>query len=206
MLYDIIIVNTILIVFSTISAGLLYGPLLTAGYAAIHSSTVLVQRGAIKLFFKTLKARWLVSLLLFLIMVVIGGMGVFNLYLALTQNIGGGVMVALYLFIIIETMFIFTYAFPIAAVTTMNLKSVIKWSFILSHRHLLITIAASIFNSTGFILLFAIFGLRFLALSIGLFFFFGVIIAINSHLVIKRVISKAPFEKTYIVDEEDKSR
>ena len=200
MIYDVIITNTLFIVLSALSLGVMCGPALAAGYACVHASTVCAQSGAMKLFWATIKARWKVSLVLFLIMIILLGLEALNIYIVLMNNLGGVWMMSLYGFFLLEIIFVFTYAFPLAAVTKMKFKDIIKWSFILCHRHLGTTLLASVCNVFGAAIVFMVFALKALGLSILIFFIFGLIMTINSHLIIKRILTSGKYPAIELAD------
>lgn len=196
--FDILFLNTLWLILSLFSFGILTGPALTAIYSGMYAGVVTSEGYTFKQFFKRFKRRFVSSLVLGLMCGLFIALSSVTLFYLLPTYFGSLSTVmftaasALYLFILIEVLFVSSYVFPLLAQTDLKTSDVLKTAFFLANKHLPTTFLASLINAIAIIVVFLI-AVGYVQLFIFMFFGIGVITLINSFLISKRVISKYDF-------------
>lgn len=196
--FDILFLNTLWLIISLFSFGILSGPALTAIYSGMYAGVVTSEGYPFKQFFKRFKKRFFPSLALgFICTVFIGLSSVTLFYLLPTyfSNLSTVMFTAasaLYLFILIEIMFLSSYVFPLLAQTDLKIKDILKSAFFLANKHLPTTVLTAFLNAIAIIVV-VLLVIGYVQLFIFMFFGMGLIVLANSFLISKRILSKYEF-------------
>jgi len=196
--FDILFLNTLWLVLSLFSFGILTGPALTALYSGMYAGVVTSEGYTFKQFFKRFKRRFVSSLVLGLLCGLFIGLSAFTLFFLLPTYFGNLSTImftaasALYLFILIEVMFVSSYIFPLLAQTDLKTTDIFKTAFFLANKHLPTTFLTAALNTVA-ILVIALIAIGYVQLFIFMFFGMGVIALFNSFLISKRILSKYDF-------------
>jgi uncharacterized membrane protein YesL len=196
--FDILFLNTLWLIISIFSFGLLGGPALTAIYSGMYAGVVTSEGYTFKQFFKRFKRRFVPSLILGLLFAFFIGLSSLTLFFILPNYFGHLstflyiAASSLYLFIMIEVIFVSSYIYPLLALTDLKTSDVLKTAFFLANKHLPTTVLASFINAIALLTIFLIF-VGYVQLFVFLFFGMGIIVLINSFLITKRILSKYEF-------------
>lgn len=196
--FDILFLNTLWLIISLFSFGILSGPALTAIYSGMYAGVVTSEGYPFKQFFKRFKKRFFASLALgFICAIFISLSSVTLFYLLPTyfSNLSTVMFTAasaLYLFILIQVMFLSSYVFPLLAQTDLKIRDILKSAFFLANKHLPTTILSALLNAFA-IIVFVLLVIGYVQLFIFMFFGMGLIVLANSYLISKRILSKYEF-------------
>lgn len=140
-LFDLIVLSAFwfITVFGT------FGLLTPLANAAIFNSmnhTLIEEDGyMMQSYFTIYKKKFFKSLGLTLIGIIMFGMASFNIYTVTAGIFNAPFLLPLYLLIFSEVTIILLYATALLAQTDMTIKQLIKYGFLLSNKHILVTLA-----------------------------------------------------------------
>lgn len=140
-LFDLIVLSTfwLLTVFATIG---LLTPLANAAMFNSMNHTIIEEDGyMMQSYFTVYKKKFVKSLGLTLIGILMFGMASFNIYTVTAGIFNAPFLLPLYLLIFSEVTVIFLYATALLAQTDMTIKQLIKYGFLLSNKHILVTLS-----------------------------------------------------------------
>lgn len=192
MAFDIIAVNTMWLLITIFSFGILNGPATTAAYGSLYASIISGEGYMFKQFFKVFRKRFFSALIFGIFSLILILISLFNIYMIFTETFGNIWLLPVYMFIFIEVGFISTFTYPLLAHTQGKLMEVIKTAFFLANKHLPTAVLASLINA----------GLLYLVLNVALgavnmfiyvFFVGGIVFSLNSYLISKRVLKQYDF-------------
>lgn len=190
--FDVLAANALWLLISVFSVGILQGPALTGLYAGSYAGIVTSKGYTFKEFFMIFKKRFLPSLGVWGLQVIATAV----LFVDLTYTSLGLLpsyftyLMPLFMFMALETLLITTVAYPLLANTKLSIKEVLKYSFLMAHKHLGFTFLAAIPNAIMTAIIVLIFAFQAVVLFPALFFLMGIIACANSYLITGKVITR----------------
>lgn len=186
--FDLLMLNIFWFFTTFLSFGILF-PLASA--ALFHSvyNVIIKQEGyMMRLYFSVIKEKFLKSLLLSLISFVLYGICFFNIWTVWTGLVDIIYLLPLYFVILFEVCITLLYAYALLGETDMNLKQLIKYGFLLAHKHLLTSILCIlIIVATTFIL--------YVTNLVPVIFIMAPVFLLMAYLIHKRVFDKYHLDK-----------
>lgn len=167
----------------------LLAPLASAAMFNSINHTMIEEDGYMTAsYFSTIKSKFVKSLGLTLIGLLLFGMSIFNIWSVWSGLFTAGFLLPLYLLIFFEVTVTMLFACALLTETSMNLKQLMKYGFLLSNKHFLISLAC----------IAGILGLGYLGLFHNLIFFFigvGPLFWLFTWLIYTKVFTKYYLDK-----------
>lgn len=194
LVFDIIAVNTLWLVLSLFSFGILQGPALTGLYAGTYSGIVSSEGYTFKEFFRAFRKRFFQSMGIWFLSILIYAVLIVDIYFTLNNLLPGffTYLIPFFIFMAIEMSFTATFAYPLLANSTTTFKETIKYAFILSNKHLGTAFIATIPN----VIIVCIIALAFYGYPQFfpvLFFGMALVGCLNSYLITQKILTQYNF-------------
>ncbi|WP_430885620.1 DUF624 domain-containing protein [Fusibacter sp. JL216-2] len=188
-LFDLTLLNFIVLTISILTFGLGFGAAVTAMMFSIDR-TLFEGRGyALENFIQSFKRNWKQASAVWGLSYALIGLSRFAIELFSQMEGALSSLTIVYFAVIIEVIFILIYALPTLALIDIKLKPLIQQAFILSHKHIWVTLICTGLIGLGVYMTFELHGIFLLFLLSGL----GVVI---DQFVIRTVLIK------YLTDEQ----
>jgi len=140
-LFDLIVLSALWFITVFLTLGLL-SPLANAAMFNSMNHTLIEEDGyMMQSYFILFKKKFFKALGLTLIGILLFGMASFNIYTVVSGIFKASFLLPLYLLVFAEVTIIMLFASALLAETDMTLKQLMKYGFLLSNKHILVTLA-----------------------------------------------------------------